>query len=443
MRTLIKNGRILDPASGHDAVGDLWLDAGRVQAITPPGAKRPEPGDEIFEAQGLAVAPGLVDLHVHLREPGEEYKETIASGTRAAAAGGITSLACMPNTDPPVDNLAMVDLIFSKARQQGVVNVYPVACITKGRRGEELAEMGELQAAGVKAVSDDGNPVSSPMLMRSALQYAGMLDLLVINHAEERSLSGKGVAHGGFTAAKLGLSGVPRSALEVMISRDVILAEETGSRIHIPHVSTAGAVRIIREAKQRGVRVTAETAPHYLVLTDECLADYNSNVRVNPPIAEASDREALLAGLADGTLDAVATDHAPHSRREKDMEFVLAAPGISGLETSLSLVLTAVTATGRLSLLETLRRLTSNPARILKVPKGTLAAGADADVVIFDAEGEREIRAAEFVSQSNNTPFDGRRVKGRVLATLVAGRVIHADPAFAVRRSGGLPAGGV
>lgn len=430
MRKLIKGGRILDPAANRDAVGDLWLEDGRVLEITPAGARAPQAQDEVIDASGLAVAPGLVDLHVHLREPGEEYKETIASGTRAAAAGGVTSLACMPNTNPPIDNLAMVDLVKSKAEHEGVVNVYPVACITKGRKGEELTEMGELQQAGVKAVSDDGAPVASPVLMRGALQYAGMLDLLVINHAEDLSLSGKGVAHAGFMAAKLGLAGIPRSAMDVMISRDVLLAEETGSRIHVPHVSTWGAVRIIREAKARGVRVTAETAPHYLALTDDCLASYDTNLRVNPPVPEAKDRDALIEGLCDGTLDAIATDHAPHSRREKEMEFALAAPGICGLETSLSLVLTTLVAAGKLSLLEALRRMTVNPARILKVPKGALATGVDADIVIFDPDAERTVRAADFVSQSDNTPFDGWNVKGRVLATLVAGKIVYRDAEF-------------
>lgn len=430
MRTLIKNARVIDPASGHDAPGDLWLEDGKVLEITPAGVRAAQKNDAVIDAAGAVVAPGLVDLHVHLREPGEEYKETIASGTRAAAAGGVTSVACMPNTHPPIDNLATVEMVLSKAKQQGVVNVYPIACITKGRKGEELAEMGELQAAGVKAVSDDGEPVASPMLMRSALQYAGMLDLLVINHAEEKSLTGNGVAHAGFMAAKLGLSGVPRSGLEIMIARDLLLAEETGCRLHIPHVSTAGAVRMIREAKARGVKVTAETAPHYLALTDECLATYDTNVRVNPPIPEASDQAALIAGLQDGTLDAIATDHAPHSRREKEMEFALAAPGISGLETSLSLVLTTLVATGKMSLLEALRHMTANPAAILKIPKGTLAPGADADVVIFDPEADRVIQAKEFVSQSNNTPFDQWQVKGRVLATLVAGQAVFVDPTF-------------
>jgi dihydroorotase len=431
MKTLIKNARIMDPASGVDKPGEVLIEDGRIVEITAANVHTPQKSDRVIDAQGAVVAPGLVDLHVHLREPGEEYKETIASGTRAAAAGGVTSVACMPNTNPPLDNLAMVELVFSKAKQQGVVNVFPIACITKGRKGEELTEMGELQAAGVKAVSDDGEPVASPALMRSALQYAGMLDLLVINHAEEKSLTENGVAHGGFMAAKLGLAGVPRSGLEIMISRDLLLAEETGCRIHIPHVSTAGAVRMIREAKARGVKVTAETAPHYLVLTDECLAGYDTNVRVNPPIPEASDQAALIEGVLDGTLDAIATDHAPHSRREKEKEFALAAPGISGLETSLSLVLTALVATGKLSLLEALRRMTVNPANILKIPKGTLAVGADADIVIFDPEAGRVIQAKEFVSQSNNTPFDQWKVKGRVLATLVAGTPVYIDATFA------------
>lgn len=425
MKQVIKGGRILDPASGHDATGDLWLQDGKILEITQPGEKKPDPQDTVMNAEGLVVAPGLVDIHVHLREPGAEYKETIASGTRAAAAGGFTSVACMPNTTPPLDNLAMVELVLSKAKSQGVVNVYPVACITQGRAGRQLTEMGELKAAGVVAVSDDGDPVSSPALMRSALQYAGMLELLVINHAEDKALSGKGVAHAGFMAMKLGLAGIPASAMEIMIARDIILASETGSRIHIPHVSTAGAVGIIRQAKAEGVPVTAETAPHYLVLTDDCLQGYDTNVKVSPPIGSAADQAALIEGLQDGTLDAIATDHAPHSRREKEMEFALAAPGICGLETALSLVLTALVETKKMSLLEALRRLTQNPAQILKIPKGTLAPGADADVVVFDPDAERTVQVSEFQSQSDNTPFAGWKVKGQVAATLVAGEVVH------------------
>ncbi len=425
MRTVIKGGRILDPASGHDAVGDLWMEKGKITALTKLNAIKTGKQDQTIEATGKVVAPGLVDMHVHLREPGAEYKETIASGTRAAAAGGITSVACMPNTDPPIDNLAMVELILSKAKSQGVVNVFPVACITRNREGNKLTEMGELKAAGVIAVSDDGDPVSSPVLMRSAMQYAGMLDLLIINHAEEKALSGKGVAHAGFMATVLGLAGIPRSAMEVMIARDVLLAEEIGSRIHIPHVSTAGAVRIIREAKARGVPVTAETAPHYLVLTDECLSDYDTNIRVNPPISEQSDQQALLAGLKDGTLDAIATDHAPHSRREKEREFALSAPGICGLETSLSLTLTALVEGQGVSLLDAINCLSYQPAKILKIPKGTLSVNADADVVVFADKAERTIQAAQFQSQSYNTPFEGWKVKGEVAATLVAGKIVY------------------
>ncbi|MCD4813529.1 dihydroorotase [bacterium] len=421
MKQVIKGGRILDPATGHDAAGDLWIEQGKITEITPPGAVKPSKEDTVIDAANQVVAPGLVDMHVHLREPGSEYKETIASGTRAAAAGGVTSVACMPNTNPPIDNLAMVELVLSKAKSQGVVNVYPIAAITKGREGKNLTEMGELKFAGVVAVSDDGDPVSSPTLMRSAMQYAGMLDLLVINHAEEKSLSGKGVAHAGFYATKLGLGGIPRSAMEVMIARDILLAEETDSRIHIPHVSTCGAVRMIREAKARGVQVTGETAPHYLALTDECLAGYDTNVRVSPPIAEDTDQAALMTAIADGTLDAIATDHAPHSRREKEMEFALSAPGICGLETSLSLVLTTMVATGKISLLDALRTMSFNPAKILKIPKGTLAKGADADIVIFNPDTEREVKASAFFSQSDNTPFDGWKVKGVVHRTLVAG----------------------
>ncbi len=430
MKLLIKNGIIIDPKHGIHQPGQVGIEDGRVVRVTGPEESPVDKPDQVIDAQGLVVAPGLVDMHVHLREPGYEYKETIASGTRAAAAGGITSVACMPNTNPPIDNLAMVELILSKAKTQGVVNVYPLASITKGRAGKELSEMGELKAAGVVAVTDDGDPVESPALMRSALLYANMLDLLIINHAEDKSLAKKGVAHAGFTATKLGLPSVPRSAMEIMIARDIILAEETGSRIHIPHVSTQGAVRMIREAKARGVKVTAETAPHYLTLTDACLETFDTNFRVNPPIPEASDQEALLAGVCDGTIDVIATDHAPHSRREKEMEFDQAAPGICGLETSLSLCLHALVATGRMSLPDLVASMSFKPAAILGIPKGSLGPGDDADIVIFDPKRKRIIDRHRFISQSDNTPFHGWEVTGDVAMTLVAGNVIYQNDWF-------------
>lgn len=430
MKLVIKNGTIIDPKHQRNQTGDIWIENGKIKEITECGKSLSDQSVQSIDAVGMVVAPGLIDMHVHFREPGYEYKETIASGTQAAAAGGITSVACMPNTNPPIDNLAMVELILSKAKTQGVVNVYPMACITKGRAGKELSGMGELKAAGVVAVSDDGDPVESPALMRSAMQYANMLDLLIINHAEEKSLAGKGVAHAGFMSAKLGLPGVPRSAMDIMIARDILLAEETGSRIHIPHVSTQGAVRMIREAKARGVRVTAETAPHYLVLTDSCLETYDTNLRVNPPIPESADRDALIAGLQDGTIDVIATDHAPHSRREKEMEFDQAAPGICGLETCLSLAITALVESGKMSLPELLSTLTQKPAEILALPKGSIAPGDDADIVIFDPKKNRKIDANSFKSQSDNTPFNGWEVKGDVAMTLVAGEEVYRNSWF-------------
>lgn len=431
MKTIIKNGLIIDPKNSFSQVADLWIESGKVINITNPEEQLDMKDARIIDATGLTVIPGLVDMHVHLREPGYEYKETIASGTRAAAAGGVTSVACMPNTNPPIDNLAMVELVLSKAKSQGVVNVYPVACITKSRLGKELSEMGELKAAGVVAVSDDGDPVESPFLMRSAMQYAGMLNLLVINHAEEKSLARKGVAHAGFMASKLGLPSVPRSAMDVMISRDLLLAEETGCRVHIPHISTYGAVRMVREAKARGVKVTAETAPHYLVLTDECLKTYDTNLRVNPPIPETIDQEALINGLKDGTLDVIATDHAPHSKREKEMEFDQAAPGICGLETSFSLSNTALVESGKLTLMELIARMSQKPAEILGLKhKGGIGVGDDADIAIVDPKKDRTIDTKKFHSQSDNTPFDGWKVKGDVALTMVAGQEVYRNDWF-------------
>lgn len=426
MKTLIKNGTIIDPKNQRHQRADLLLEAGKVIAVLTETDTTDRSAEQVIDANGLLVAPGLVDMHVHLREPGFEYKETIASGTRAAAAGGVTSVACMPNTNPAIDNLAMVELVLSKAKTQGVVNVYPVACVTKGRLGKELSEMGELKAAGVVAVSDDGDPVESTALMRSAMQYAGMLDLLIINHAEDKSLAKNGVAHGGFMATKLGLPGVPRSAMDIMISRDILLAEETGCRLHVPHISTHGAVRMIREAKQRGVKVTGETAPHYLVLTDDALAGFDTNLRVNPPIPEAKDQEALIAGLCDGTLDVIATDHAPHSRREKEKEFDQAAPGICGLETSLSLSITSLVTSGKMTIDQLIAAMAQKPAAILGLEhKGGIGIGDDADIVIFDPNKEHTIDVRQFASQSHNTPFDGWQVKGDVALTLVAGKEVY------------------
>lgn len=424
MKLLIKNGMIIDPKHQRQHQGHVLIEHGKIKKIAELNEPIKDTDLNIIDAQNMVVTPGLVDMHVHLREPGYEYKETIASGTQAAAAGGITSIACMPNTKPPIDNLAMVELILSKAKNQGVVNVYPVACITKGRAGKELSEMGELKAAGVVAVSDDGDPIESPALMRSAMQYASMLDLLMINHAEEKSIAKKGVAHAGFTASKLGLPGVPGSAMDIMIARDIILAEETGSRIHIPHVSTKAAVRMIRNAKKRGVQVTAETAPHYLVLTDTCLESYDTNLRVNPPIPEKQDQDALIEGLVDGTIEVIATDHAPHSRREKEMEFDQAAPGICGLETSLSLVITALVESNKMSLMDALRLCSANPAKILGLSKGAMATGDDADLIIIDPKRKRIIDTTTFKSQSDNNPFHHWEVSGDVALTLVAGKEV-------------------
>jgi dihydroorotase len=363
-------------------------------------------------------------MHVHLRDPGLEYKEDIISGTRAGVAGGFTSLVCMPNTKPVIDNKAIAGYIINKARAEGLCNVFPVGAITYGASGERLAEMGELKEAGCVAVSDDGRPVKSSELMRRALEYARGIEIPVITHAEDLDLVGEGVMNEGFTSTELGLKGIPRVAEDIATDRDVMLAEYTNSPIHIAHVSTKGSVRIIREAKQRGVRVTCETAPHYFTLTDDAVRGYNTNAKMNPPLREADDVAAIRAGLADGTIDAIATDHAPHHIDEKDVEFNVAMNGIIGLETSLPLSLTLVKE-GVLTLNQLVEKMTTNPSNILGLSRGTLKAGAVADVTVIDPSLEWTVEADKLASKSKNSPWLGVTMKGAAAATIVGGRIVH------------------
>jgi dihydroorotase len=370
----------------------------------------------------MLVVPGLIDMHVHLREPGYEYKETIATGTAAAKAGGFTSVCCMPNTKPVNDSRAVTEFILSQAAKEGSVNVFPVGAITKGSAGQELAEMAELRDAGCVAVSDDGKPVMSAAVMRRAMEYSTIFGIPVISHCEDASLSAGGVMSEGFVSTELGLRGIPPAAEDVMVARDVALAELTGCRLHIAHVSTAGAVRIIRDAKSRGVKVTAETCPHYFTLTDDAVRGYNTMAKMNPPLRTAADAAAVKQGLADGTIDVIATDHAPHARDEKSVEFDVAPFGIVGLETALGLSL-ALVHEGVLSLADLLRKFTVNPAAILGIAKGTLSVGADGDVTIIDPRGEWKVDPSQFHSRSKNTPFEGFVLKGKAVRTIVAGRV--------------------
>lgn len=414
----IVNGRIIDPVNSRDEIADLLVIDGRIA-----GPDQPVPaGAEVIDAAGCWVVPGLIDMHVHLREPGEEYKEDIHSGARAAASGGFTGVACMPNTKPVNDNAVVTAMILCRAAD-AAVRVYPVGAISQGSEGHQLAEFGEMKAAGVVAVTDDGHPVRDSQLMRRAMEYASDFGLTVISHSEEAALS-TGVMNEGPVSTRLGLKGIPTAAESIMVYREIALAEFTGARVHIAHVSTAMSLDLIRAAKARGVRVTAETAPHYFTLIDEAVIGYDTNTKMNPPLRSAADREAIRIALADGTLDAIATDHAPHSILEKELEFDAAANGVIGLETALPLTLALV----RDKVIDA-RRLVElmavNPAAILAVTGGALSVGAAADLTLIDPEREWVYAADQVVSKSRNTPFLGWKLQGRAVLAMVGGRVRH------------------
>jgi dihydroorotase len=421
MSLLIKGGRVIDPSQGIDDTLDILVAEGRIKEV---GKGLKAPGAETVDAKGMLVVPGLIDMHVHLRDPGLEYKEEIATGTRAAAAGGFTSVACMPNTKPVNDNKTVTAYILDKACKEGVVNVFPIGAITQGSKGESLAEMGELKEAGCVAVSDDGHPVANAELMRRALEYARGMRIMVISHAEEKALVGEGVMNEGFVSTALGLKGIPRVAEDIATARDLFLAEYTSSPIHIAHVSTKGSVRIIREAKARGVQVTCETAPHYFSLTDEAVRGYDTNAKMNPPLREADDVAAVKEGLADGTIDAIATDHAPHHLDEKEIEFNLALNGIIGLETSLSLSLRLVEEKV-LDIKGLVEKMSLNPAKILGVERGTLQPGGTADITVIDPDREWLVTEEGLASKSKNSPWLGMTMKGCAAYTIVAGKVVY------------------
>ncbi len=418
--TLIRGGRVIDPAQGLDTVTDLWLEGDRVLHI---GSRPDLRAEVVMDASGKIVCPGLIDMHVHLREPGREEDETIATGTAAALAGGVTSVACMPNTEPAIDNQAAAEFVILQARRAGQANVFPIGAITKGRRGEELAELGGLVEGGAVGFSDDGSPVRSAEIMRRALEYARMFDRVVMNHCEDTELTRNGVMHEGEVSLALGLPGMPAAAEEIMVARDLILAEQTGGRLHILHVSTAGSVELIRRAKQRGVAVTCEACVHHFALTDEALRSFDSNFKMNPPLRTRRDVEAILEGLRDGTIDAIVTDHAPHAPEKKLRELDQAPFGVIGLETLLPICIKTLIEPGVLTWSEMIAKLTIHPARILGIDRGTLRPGAIADVTIIDPEAEWTIDPNQFRSKSRNCPFAGWRVRGRAHTVLVAGQV--------------------
>ncbi len=418
MNLLIKGGRVIDPSQNIDDTLDVLVENGLIKEI---GKNLTAHADvKSIDASGKYVMPGLIDMHVHLRDPGLEYKEDIVSGTRAAVAGGFTSVCCMPNTKPVIDNKAIASYIINKAKTDGFCNVFPVGSITYGLSGDRMSEMGELKESGCVAVSDDGRPVTSPELMRRSLQYASGIGIMVISHAEELELVGEGVMNEGFTSTELGLKGIPCVAEDIATARDIMLAEYTGAPIHIAHVSTKGSVRIIREAKSRGVRVTCETAPHYFSLTDDAVRGYNTNAKMNPPLREAEDVAAIKQGLKDGTIDCIATDHAPHHLDEKDVEFNVAMNGIIGLETSLPLSLKLVEE-GALSLNQLVEKMSSNPSNILDLKRGSLKIGVAADITVIDPSFEWVVEADKLASKSKNSPWLGQNMKGAAVATVVAG----------------------
>ena len=422
MDILIKNGRIIDPANNIDETADLLIQEGRVSKIAcniSPGAEM-----EIIDATGQFVVPGFIDMHTHLREPGYEYKETIKTGTMAAAAGGFTTICCMPNTKPVNDSQSVTRFIINKAATEGIVNVLPVGAITKGCEGAEISEMAELKEAGCVAVSDDGKPVMSSVVMRRALEYAKMFQLPVISHSEDTNLTEDGVMNEGLVSTELGLRGIPDASEDVMVARDILLAELTGGHVHIAHISTGGAVDIVRQAKQRGVNVTAETCPHYLILTDEAVRGYNTNAKMKPPLRRQKDVKAVIEGLKDGTIDVVATDHAPHSQDEKEREFDNAPFGIIGLETAFTIVFQLVEQ-GELSLKDLIVRMSVRPAEILGIEKGNLGIGAVADITIINPNATWVVESENIKSKSKNTPFYGQKMKGKVSVTIVGGNIVY------------------
>ena len=429
MKRLLRGGRVVDPANGIDGVHDVLIDGDRIAAV---GRDLPVDGAAVVEIpQGYVVCPGFIDMHVHLREPGQEHKETVATGTAAAVAGGFTAVACMPNTTPINDDANVTAYILARAADAGLARVYPIGAVSRGSKGVLLADIAELKQAGCVAITDDGHPVATALLLRRAMEYAGMFGMPVIEHCEDPSLKGDGVAHEGYHAAALGLRGMPGACEALGVERGVLLSELTGSHFHVAHMSARTSLRAVRKGKEAGIRVTCEVAPHHFTLTDESLASpipYDTNTKMNPPLREAADRDAMLAGIADGSVDAIATDHAPHHYDEKKVEFDRAPFGIVGLETAVSLSLDRLVHAGVIRLPRLVELLSVNPARILAVPGGSLSVGAPADITIVAPDLQVRIEAQKLRSRSKNTPFDGWQLRGGVAATFVGGRPVFINP---------------
>jgi len=448
MWVLLRGGRVLDPSQDLDVVADVLIEDGRISAIGPGIGRRETDGgpDKVYDVSGKVVVPGLIDMHVHLREPGFEHKETIETGSRAAAAGGFTAVVAMPNTQPPVDSRPVVEYVLNTARRVAAVNVYTAGAVTKGNSAgsvsggipspgrsssEEMAELADIVAAGAVALSDDAFPVQNADLMRRIMEYTRMLDVPVLTHCEDKTLSADGVMNEGIVSTMVGLRGIPAAAEVVHVWRNILLAELAKCRLHIQHVSTAGAVEAVRWAKHKGLPVTCETCPHYFSLTDEALCYYDTSAKTNPPLRTQKDVEAILEGLADGTIDVIATDHAPHAREDKEVDMTAAAFGMVGLETAVPLVLTKLVGAGVMSLSQAVQKMTVAPAKILGLPLGTLREGAPADLTVLDLDAPVTVRSAEFQSKGRNTPFEGWELKGNVAATIVGGRLVYGNlPAF-------------
>jgi dihydroorotase len=430
VKRLLKGGHVVDPVNARNGVFDVLIDDGRIARVDK-DLPRDLAGEVVDVPPGLLVCPGLIDMHVHLREPGQEHKETVATGAAAAAAGGFTAVACMPNTSPVNDNAGVTAYILQKAADANLVRVYPIGAVSRGQQGEQLADIAELKQAGCVAVTDDGRPVATALLMRRALEYTRMFEMAVIEHCEEQTLKADGVAHEGFQAATLGLRGIPGEAESIMALRDISLAELTGGRLHVAHLSARQTLDAVRYGKGRGVRVTCEVTPHHFVLTDEMLAApvaYDTNVKMNPPLRETADRDAMLHGIADGSVDVIATDHAPHHYDEKQVEFDHAPFGITGLETAVSLCFDRLVHPGVVTISRLIELLSVNPARILRVPGGSLSERAPADISILAPDLAVTVSAARMRSKSKNSPFHGWRLRGGVAATIVGGRIVYQNP---------------
>jgi dihydroorotase len=433
MKRLLKGGRVIDPVNGIDGMHDVLLDGDRIAAV---GRDLPVDGATVVTVPaGMIVCPGFIDMHVHLREPGQEHKETVATGSASAVAGGFTAVACMPNTSPVNDNANVTGYILSKAAEAGLARVYPIGAVSRGSKGDLLADIAELRKAGCVAITDDGHPVATAMLLRRAMEYAGMFGMLVIEHCEDPSLKGDGVAHEGFHAARLGLRGMPGACEALGVERGVLLSELTGSAFHVAHMSARTSLRAVRKGKEAGIRVTCEVAPHHFTLTDESLGSpipYDTNTKMNPPLREAADRDAMISGIVDGSVDVIATDHAPHHADEKHVEFDRAPFGIVGLETAVSLTLDRLVHSGLISLPRMVQLLSSNPARLLGVSGGSLSVGQTADITVLAPDLRVRVAARDLRSKSKNTPFDGWELRGGVAGTIVGGRPVFENPDAAI-----------